>query len=161
MFLPKTDIFKDLRQEAVADLSDAAVEETYEKGTVLFSSGDPAKDTFILVEGSVELVLGDEATSHYTVNRIGELFGWSSAVGRDSYSAGAVCLTRTRLIRIDRNSLERVFDAHARSGRVFYQRLAEAMGQRWIDTHQTLMSWMEQKRDISYGTGQVMAGGEE
>ncbi len=161
MFLPKIDIFKDLRQEAVADLSDAAVQQTYEKGVVLFSAGDSAENVFILVEGAVELVLGTGATSHYTVNRIGELFGWSSAVGRKSYSATATCIKKTTLIRIDRKSLDVVFDAHARSGRVFYRRLAEAMGERWMEMHQTVMSLMEQGRDLSYGSGQVMAAGED
>ena len=161
MFLPKSDIFKDLRQEAVAELSDAAVQETHEKGTVLFSAGDPAQNVYILVEGAVGLVLGNGATSHYRVSKIGELFGWSSAVGRERYSAGASCLTRTTVMKIDRKSLETVFDAHARSGRVFYRRLAEAMGQRWLDMHQTLMSLLEQERDVSYGTGQVMWAGEE
>ena len=161
MFLPKIDIFKDLRQEAVADLSDAAVHETYEKGVRLFSAGDPAENVFILVEGAVELVLGTGATSHYTVNRIGEIFGWSSAVGRNSYSAGATCMAKTEVIRIDRKSLEAVFDAHARSGRVFYRRLAEAMGERWLEMHQTVMSLLEQGQDLSYGTGQVMAAGED
>jgi CRP/FNR family cyclic AMP-dependent transcriptional regulator len=161
MFLPKTDIFKDIRQEAIAEITDAAVEETCDKGTVLFSAGDPVHNVFFLVEGAVELTIGNRATSHYTVNRIGELFGWSSVVGRDSYSAGATCLAPTKVIKIHRKSLESVFDAHARSGRVFYSRLAEAMGQRWLDMHQSLMSALEQEKDVSYGTGQIMETGED
>jgi CRP-like cAMP-binding protein len=161
MFLPNTDIFKDIRQEAVADISDAAVGETYDKGDVLFSAGDPATNVFFLVEGAVQLTIGNGATSHYTVSRIGELFGWSSVVGRDSYSASAACLAPTKVIKIDRKSLEKVFDAHARSGRVFYRRLAEAMGQRWLDLHRTQMSALEHEQDVSFGTGQIREAGED
>lgn len=155
MFLPKSDIFKDLRQEAVSDISDAAVEETHEKGETLFSAGDPATCFYILVEGKIGLRIGAVASSHYTVNRIGESFGWSSVVGRDSYSATAECLAPTKVMRIDRRDLEKVFDAHARSGRVFFRSLAKSMGERWLDVHGSLMSELNRSQVVSHGTGQV------
>ena len=155
MFLPHTKVFKDIRQEAIDDISKIAVEEIHEEGAALFSAGEPAKDFYILVEGTVGLAIGSEATSHYTVSQIGESFGWSSLVGRDCYSANAECLEPTKVIRIGSVELEKVFDAHARSGRVFYRRLAEALGQRWLDVHGTLMSELERDRDVSYGTGRL------
>lgn len=155
MFLPKSDIFKDLRQEAVSDISDVAVEENRKKGEKLFSAGDPATCFYILVEGKVGLIIGEGATSHYTVNRIGESFGWSSVVGNDCYSAGAECLAPTKVMKIARKDLETVFDAHARSGRVFYRSLAKAMGQRWLDVHGSLMSELNRTQAVSHGTGQV------
>jgi len=161
MFLPQSDIFKDIRHEAVHDISEIAVEETHEKGTTLFSAGDPAKFFYILAEGKVSLTLGEKATSHFTVNKTGELFGWSAVVGRPSYSAGAECLAKTKLIKIGVADLEKVFDAHARSGRVFYRRVAEALGVRCIELHRTLISELERERDVSYGTGQTMGTGEE
>ena len=86
MFLPKSDMFKDLRQEAIHDISEIAVEETHPKGTVLFSTGHPATHFYLLVDGKVGLAVGNGPSSHYTVNRIGESFGWSSVVGRGTYS---------------------------------------------------------------------------
>ncbi|MBI5571186.1 MAG: cyclic nucleotide-binding domain-containing protein [Desulfomonile tiedjei] len=161
MFLPKSDMFKDLRQEAIADISEIAAEETHPKGSVLFLTGAPATHFYLLVEGKVALTIGDGPSSHYTVNRIGESFGWSSVVGRGSYSATAECLAPTKVMKIDRAGLERVFDAHARSGRVFYKGLAKAMGERWLDLHRMLMSELDGSRAVSFGTGQVMATGEE
>lgn len=155
MFLPKSDIFKDLRQEAVSDISEVAVEEKHEPGDVLFSVGDPAKCFYILVEGKIGLTIGERALSRYTVNRIGESFGWSSVVGRDRYSATAECLEATKVMRIDRSDLEKVFDAHARSGRVFYKCLARVMGERWLGMHGSLMSELERGQAVSHGTGQV------
>ncbi len=155
MFLPRSDVFKDLRQEAVSDISDIAVEETHEKGTVLFSAGDSATHFYILVDGLVGLTIVDGASSHYGINRIGESFGWSSVVGRDTYSTTAQCLERTKVLKIERSALERVFDSHARSGRVFYRRLAQALGERWLDLHHQLMSEMGRAQVVSHGTGQV------
>lgn len=160
MFLPKIDVFKDLRQEAINDISEIAREEYYDKGTVLFSAGEPADHFYILVTGNVGLAVGDAATSHYSVTRIGESFGWSSVVGRDTYSARAECVAPSRVLKISRTDLERVFDAHARSGRVFYRRLAEAMGQRWIDLHRTFMSQFTLTQAATYGTGQTTGASE-
>jgi len=161
MFLPKTDMFKDLRQEAINDISEIAAEETHPKGTVLFSTGESATNFYLLVEGKIALTIGEGPSSHYTVNRIGESFGWSSVVGRGTYSATAECLAPTKVMKIDRAALERVFDAHARSGRVFYKGLAKAMGERWLDLHRMLMAGLDEKRPVSYGSGQVTQAGED
>jgi CRP-like cAMP-binding protein len=155
MFLPRTDIFKDLRQEAISDFSELAVEETHPQGTVLFSEGDTAKYFYLLVEGQVRLTMGDGPSAHYMVGKIGEAFGWSSVVGREAYSATAECSVPTKVIKFDRSGIDKVFDAHARSGRVFYKRVAMAMGERWLDLHRTMLSSLESGRATSYGTGQV------
>ncbi len=135
MFLPKSEVFKDLRQEAINEISEAAVEETCEEGTLLFSAGDPANHFFMLVEGSVQLTIGKESRKEYVVGNIGETFGWSSVVGNDSYTAQGKCLSRTKLLKIEKSGLEKVFDSHERSGRKFYMTLARQLGQRLIDMH--------------------------
>ncbi|MDQ7784180.1 MAG: cyclic nucleotide-binding domain-containing protein [Desulfomonilaceae bacterium] len=161
MFLPKIDVFKDLRQEAINEISEIAIEESYQKDAVLFSAGDPAEHFYILVEGNVELAVGDAASSRYAVNRIGESFGWSSVVGRSGYAARAQCVAPSRILKIRSSDLEKVFDAHARSGRVFYRRLAEALGQRWVDLHRTFMSELSEVRPTSYGSRQTSGTGED
>jgi len=149
MFLPKSDIFKDIRQEAINEISEIAFEEKHEKGAVLFREGDAARYFYVLVEGKVLLTIQDAATPHYVATKIGELFGWSSAVGRDFYSATAECLVPTTVMKVDRLDLERVFDEHPRSGKVFYRLLAEALGQRWIDLQRTWISELERERKAS------------
>jgi CRP-like cAMP-binding protein len=161
MFLPKIDVFKDLRQDAVDDISKIAIEERHDKGATLFSAGDPAENFYVLVEGRVGLAIGDVAAIHYTVSKIGESFGWSSVVGRPAYSASAECLEPTRLLRIPRDQLERVFDNHARSGRQFFRRLALALGDRWLDLQRSMMAQMSEQGAASYGTGQIMGGKED
>lgn len=135
MFIPKIDLFKDLRQEAIDDISKIAVEESYDKDTVLFSPGQPAHHFYILVDGKVRLGIGKEAKMNYVVARLGEAFGWSSLVDREAYSAEAQCVEPSRCLKIEKELLERVFDAHERSGRKFYKRLAAELGQRLIDLH--------------------------
>lgn len=135
MFIPKVDLFKDLRQEAIDDISKIAVEEAYAKGTVLFSPGQRADHFYILVDGKVRIGIGKSAEMNYVVQRLGEAFGWSSVVDRDAYSAEAQCVEPTRCLKIHKENLENVFDTHERSGRKFYKRLAAELGQRLIDLH--------------------------
>lgn len=149
MFLPQSQMFKDIRQETISEISEIAIEEQCEKGTTLFREGDPARYLYVLVEGKVLLTIDDAPTPHYVATKMGELFGWSSAVGRQFYSARAECLTKTTLMKVDRSDLERVFDEHPRSGKVFYKLLAEALGQRWIDLNRAWISELDLERKIS------------
>lgn len=135
MFLPKSDVFKDLNHEAINEISEIAHEETYQQGTTLFSKNDPANHFYILVEGSVKLTIGEHNHKEYVVKNLGETFGWSSVVGNTSYTAQASCLVPTKLLKIHKSDLDRVFDAYEESGRRFYQRLAKALGRRLIDLH--------------------------
>jgi CRP-like cAMP-binding protein len=135
MFLPRSDIFKDLRQEAINDISEIAVEETYDRSATLFSAGDAANHFYILVKGSVLLTIGDTVPKEYVVHNLGETFGWSSVVGNECYTAAAKCLTPAKVLKINKTDLEKVFDAHERSGRKFYMSLARQLGQRLIDMH--------------------------
>jgi len=136
MYLPKSDIFKDLRQEAIEEISEIALEEKHGRGTVLFSGGDPAKYFFILVDGTVLLTIGEQHPKEYVVHNFGETFGWSSVVGNDRYTAKAMCITPTTVLKIDKTDLERIFDVHERSGRKFYKSLARQLGPRLMDMHQ-------------------------
>ena len=136
MFLPKSDVFKDLTQEAINEISEIAREESYGQGTKLFAKNDPASHFYILVEGRVKVTIGERKTTEYVVKNLGEAFGWSSVVGNDRYTAEAQCIAPTKVLKIGKADLERVFDEHERSGRKFYMRLARALGQRLMDMHE-------------------------
>jgi CRP-like cAMP-binding protein len=135
MFLTKTDFFKDMKEGAVHEISEIAVEESHDAGTRLFAPGDSANDFFLLVEGSVRISIGKSNHKEYVVQNGGEAFGWSSVVGNDVYTADAICMAPTRLLRISKTDLEKVFENHERSGRQFYLTLARQLGKRLVDMH--------------------------
>jgi len=135
MFLTNNHIFKDLRQEAVNEISEIAAEEMHDRGSMVFSSNDSADHFYILVKGSVLLTIGDQSPKKYVVHNLGEAFGWSSIVGNAFYTANAQCIVPTNLLKINKVALERVFDNHERSGRKFYMNLAKQLGQRLMDMH--------------------------
>ncbi len=156
MFIQETDLFKGVSQEAMNEIAIIMVEQSCDRGAVLFAEGDPANHFFILKEGRVRLAVGREAEIDYPVSTPGEAFGWSSLVGRDIYTAQAECETACKLIKIEGESLNSVFRKNPESGMVFFRRLAGAIGQRLIKTYNAFLLEQNPERDMSYGTGQVM-----
>ncbi len=156
MFIQQADLFRDVNQEAMNEISSIMVEESHDKGVILFAEGDPANHFFILREGRVRLAVGKEATIDYPVSTPGEAFGWSSLVGRDTYTAQAECETACKLIKIEKESLHNIFGRHPESGMAFFKGLAGAIGQRLIYAYNAFVLEQSPARDTSYGTGQTM-----
>jgi CRP-like cAMP-binding protein len=151
MFIQEADLFRELDQEIMNEISTIMVEQSYDKGAILFVEGDPAIHFFILEEGRVRLAVGKETKLDYPLSRPGDAFGWSSLVGRDSYTAQAECETACELIKIEGESLQKIFQRHPESGMVFFKRLAGAIGQRLISTYNALLTSKSPERDMSYG----------
>lgn len=136
MFLPKSDIFKELEHEAVDEISQIASEETYEQGTILFRPGDPVAHFLILIEGSLEVSIGKFVPKKYIVSNLGEFVAWCSLVGMDTCLTTITCTARTKVLKIKKRNLERILDAHPRSGLTFYRHLAEDIARQFVALHQ-------------------------
>ena len=109
--------------------------ETHEGGAFLFREGDPATYFYTLIQGRVRLSLEKANTGVYVVDEAGEMFGWSSLVGREIYSATGECLDRTTLLKINRNELLKLLENNPENGFRFYKKMAEMLGNRIIQTY--------------------------
>lgn len=136
MFLPKSDVFKELEHEAVDEISQIASEQTYERGTILLKRGDPVFHFFILIEGALEVSIGRFVPKKYTVSNLGEFVAWCSLFGIDTCLTNITCTTRTRVLKIEKRDLERILEMHPRSGLTFYRHLAEDIAQQLVALHQ-------------------------
>ncbi|MGO9572342.1 MAG: Crp/Fnr family transcriptional regulator [Desulfomonilaceae bacterium] len=135
MIIQKASLFKDLSQQAMNETARIVAEETHAKGTQLYAPQDPAKYFYILVTGRVRLALGNEPELDYTVMKEGEVFGWSSVVGREFYTTRAECVVPTKLVKIDRDDLNQIFQKYPADGVIFFKRLARAVVQRLVDNY--------------------------
>ncbi len=151
MFIQEADLFRELDQEIMSEISTIMFEQSYEKGAILFAEGDPAIHFFILEEGTLRLAVGKETKLHYPLSRPGEAFGWSSLVGRDLYTAQVECETACKVIKIEGESLQKIFQRHPEGGMLLFKRLAGALGQRLISTYNTLLTSQSPQREMSYG----------
>jgi len=151
MFIKESELFKGMSQEFINELAKIMVEESYEKGTFLFKESDSANFFYVLEEGRVRLSFGERGHIDNTLSEPGEAFGWSSLVERDTYTASAECLAQCKLIKIEREKLNKIFEKHLADGILFFKRLAGVVGQRLINSYNSLLSSQRGKDQPYYG----------
>jgi len=151
MFLQEADLFKGLSQEVINAIGAIGTEKSYEKGDFPFKVDDPADYFYILMEGRVRLSVGEEGHITYTLDHPGEAFGWSSLVDRTSYTGSVECLEPTKLIKLQKEKLIKIFEKDPSSGLIFFKRLAGLIAQRLINSYDMLLSAQRGEGPPSYG----------
>jgi CRP-like cAMP-binding protein len=151
MFIKEIDLFEGFSERFIDEIAKIMVEESYGEGSFLFKEGDPANDFYVLEEGSIRLAIGEEGHITYTSNAPGDSFGWSSLVDRDVYTTSAQCAQPTKVIKIEKGKLQKIFDKDRFSGLMFYKRLARIIGDRLINNYNSLLSVYRGEGPPSYG----------
>lgn len=140
MIIQRAELFKDLGPEITSEISKIMIEESYDPGKLIFEAGTPAQFFYILTEGRVRLHVGTKAEISYTVNIPGEAFGWTGLVDRPEYTATAECVLPSKILKIEKERLARIFEKDTAAGMVFYKRLAGAVVQRLIYNYENFLS---------------------
>ena len=157
MYLKQKDIFWAMGKDFVKEIMQVSVTESHKEGELLFHDGDPANMFYILVKGRIKLSLGETGQAVYIVSNAGEAFGWSSLIGREHFSATAECMAETKLLKFDKEKLNKVLDKDPVNSLILFKRLAELLGNRLLQSYTIISSASRAEISPSYGTGQVMA----
>ena len=155
MYMKLSDLLKGLSKDFVKEVMEVADKETHKAGYILFNEGDRAKQIYILIKGRVSLTMGETSHTVYTVDQPGEVFGWSSLVGRKGFSTTAECKEPTKLLKISAQKLEKLFEKDRDSEVVFFRQLAAGLGSRLIQSYRMISNKAQADLALSYGTGQV------
>lgn len=139
MFIQKSKLFRGMNQEVLKEIDKIMVKKSCAEGTVLFERGKSAHNLYILIEGSIDLTIGDNGHVTHVVKNPGEAFGWSSLVNHHVYTASAVCSSPTELIRIPSDMLNNIFESNPASGLIFFKRLAEIISKRVAISYNLLL----------------------
>lgn len=156
MYFKQKDIFGSLDRNFVKQFMDVAETISLEAGELLFQEGDAASWLYILLRGRMKLSLGQTGRVVYVVSQGGEAFGWSSLVGRQSYSATAEGMTAAKLLRFEKNRLEKIVEKDTANGLQLFKNLAALLGGRLIHAYSSDLSTISEMDLSSYGTGQVV-----
>lgn len=111
---------------------------TCDEGCVLFREGDITHHFYTLIQGELRLIIGNNEQHVYTVRQAGEIFGWSSLVGGNTYSATAICAKPSEMLRFDRDALVDLLGRHPDSGFLFFKKLAEMLGKRLLKSYRII-----------------------
>ena len=151
MSFEKHYLFEGMEQQFIDKVSKALGEESFEEGSFIFRQGDLAASLFFLKEGRVRVTVGAQGSVTKILGRPGEAFGWSSLVGRGTYTASARCLEKTSVQRISAQEMNLLLETDPSAGLVFYRRLARFIRERLIDSYRTLLTYDSEKTPHSYG----------
>ena len=138
MILRDVDLIKGMGSQTVEALVQVAEVVAFQRGAVVFKEGEAAEYFYVLEEGAVELrVTGVEKTP-FVAHDSGQLIGWSSLVGRETYTATVHCILPSRFIRIAASRLRRILEDNPADGILFYRHLASVLGSRLLFCYQEL-----------------------
>ena len=136
-FFKNVEIFQGLNNDQLAEIMNCSEEETLQQETRLFEKGENAAYLWIVREGQVELrfdFVGLASSEENTISSISEAgaFGWSSIVPPNKYrlagySTGGGC----KLIKVERESLLKLFEKDPDIGYVVMSNLATLVGARF------------------------------
>jgi CRP-like cAMP-binding protein len=149
MIVKEIELFKDIDYAVINKM--ICVEENYSKDTVLFEKGQDATFLYILVAGTINLVIQNGGSLTYTLTEPGEVFGWSSMVESGQYTASGVCATDVKAVKIEKEMLDKIFSIHPEAGLKILKRLAGVVSRRLSNAYRDLLSARRTDATPSYG----------
>jgi len=140
MIIREIDLFRGFDYEVMSRISAICSEESYAKGIVLFLNGDRAEHLYILIEGTVYLEVKNGGTITYSLNAPGEIFGWSSMFEFGRYTASGICATKLKVVKINRERINKIFNMYPDVGMKFLRRLGNVFSKRLSNAYNDILS---------------------
>jgi CRP-like cAMP-binding protein len=151
MFIQEADLFKGVSRKILNKISRNMIEESYKEGDFIIKEGDPADHFYILQEGKIRLSVGKKGQVTNMLSNAGEAFGWSSLLNSEAYPTSAECVVSSKLIKIEKRKLDKIFERDPANGFIFFKGLAETIGQRLINSYSKLIAISKEEGPPSYG----------
>ncbi|MFP4571600.1 MAG: Crp/Fnr family transcriptional regulator [Desulfobacterales bacterium] len=135
-FMDRVEMFKDLPDEYLKALQDAAESAEYKKGELFFRQGEPARHLWIVIDGEVELRcepcadgLQQQARDPVAFVSAAQAFGWTCFVPPYQYRLSGYCASRRcRLLKFEKNELENLFQKYPEMGFAVMKYTITALG---------------------------------
>jgi len=128
--MQEADLFDGVSEQVVREIAEEGEDVAFAEGAVIFNEGDISRHVYELIEGSVDLIMMKKEIVHLTVSRTGQIFGWSALVQPYQRTATAKCTAPTRVIRISRDSIEKIEEKHPHEGLAIMKNLTRIMAER-------------------------------
>jgi CRP-like cAMP-binding protein len=151
MIIEESDLFQGLGPEIIHEIGKNTIQESHEKGSFIIKERQVAEHLYVLEEGEIRLSVGEKGRITHLISNAGETFGWSSLVDRETYTASAECLASSKVIRIEKEKLNKIFEDDPASGMLFFKRLAGMIGERLVNSYSAILSAYEREGPPSYG----------
>jgi len=151
MILNEIELFEQIDYEVMNEIAGICSEVNYSKDTTIFERDEQARCLYILLEGTVHLVIKSGGSITYSLTESGDVFGWSSMLEHGNYTATGICATDLKAVKIERDKLIKIFNNHPDVGFKVLQRLAGVISRRLLNAYRDLLSAQRTDTTPSYG----------
>ena len=151
MILKEIELFEGVDFEVMNEIAGICSEDSYSKDTVLFEKDEQAKCLYFLLEGTVYLIIKNGGSITYNLSEPGDVFGWSSMLENGKYTASGICATDLKVVKIEKDKLNRIFQNRPEIGFKVLQRLAGVISRRLSNAYRDLLSARSTDTTPSYG----------
>lgn len=128
--IEESDLFKGVSSQFLDEIGRAGEIRNYKQDAVICMANEKARYVYQLLEGHVDIMMAEKEIIHFTVDRPGEIFGWSALVEPYTYTATAKCKTDSRVVRISRESIEKIILKYPSDGLALLRHLTSIISQR-------------------------------
>jgi len=114
----------------------------FSKDSIVFEQGETAHYLYVVLKGEVLVRYRAYDGPMITVARSGpdSVFGWSSVLGRPTYSSQAICLEDCVVFRISGKGMQRFCETHPDTGVILLERLANVVADHLRNTHSQILT---------------------
>lgn len=130
MTVQDSKFFKGIDEGVVKEIDKVSSVKSFSVGDTVFEKGSSAETLYILDQGNIDLVLKKEDNLVYSLNKPGEVFGWSSLVENGIYTSTAICSEDASVLCISRQDIENILNQNLSTALVFYRRLGQIFSKR-------------------------------
>jgi CRP-like cAMP-binding protein len=131
------DLFRSFDFDDIAKLSDFTRKLQFDKGGIIYRSGQEGSHFFVVLDGRVNLKLSsDDNESNLVVGRMekGDIFGMSPLLGFNRFTTSAVCATKCQILSVEIESFKALLDGNQQVHLNVMSIIARAYFSRYIDT---------------------------
>ena len=141
------DLFRSLGLDQAKEVSSISSVKKFEAGEMVFAYNSPASHVYMLMEGSVNLLLPAEPRDFsLIISKVekGELFGLSPLLDSARYTASAQCIEATELLSIEAKPFREILRRNALVGFGIMNQVAHIYFTRYIEVLRSLQGVVSQ-----------------
>jgi len=140
MFIKEADLFQGVGVHTIGEIAMESTEKVFKRGDVIFREGDQAEAFYVLIEGNVEISIGERGAINFIVGRPGEVFGWAALVDPYMRTGTVVCTADTKVLSVPTDVMERVMKKYPEDGLRIMRHLTSILAQRLRVAYQAASS---------------------
>jgi CRP-like cAMP-binding protein len=147
--LANTDLLRGITPQQLDEISRLAFPCNFSTDEVVFEQDQYAEYLYILLSGEVCIRFKPYDGELINVARLGEgqVFGWSSVLGRAIYTSAAVCTSPAECAKIRGRDLQTLCQNHPDTGIIIMERLAAVIAERLSETNEQIFNLLSKNLD--------------